>query len=313
MMGNLKRFFSLFLVMVAVISTTTTAFSESFIDVNSGNPYYVGINYLKEQNIIEGYEDGSFKPSQEIDRASALKMLTLASGIFSHEEIDTIETDDKRPFEDTPVSEWYTKYLIAAKEKGIISGYSDGTFRPWKNINLAETLKIFLESFEDLDYPALETNLVDDTPITSWFTKYTSYVVPKGIVNIYTTNTINPNQDMTRGYLAEIIYRMLKSKEGYLFGKATWYGAAVQGNGTASGETFDKNLPTAAHVSLPFGTIVEVTNLANGKTINVKINDRGPYGPGRVLDLSSSAFSQIAALGTGIIYVQYRAKGEVSQ
>lgn len=306
-MSGFKKFFLLLLTAI-VISTPIAKISlaESFSDISEGNQYYVGINYLKEQSIIEGYEDGTFKPSQEIDRASALKMLTLASGIFSQQEIDNLEIGNERPFQDTPIDQWYTKYLIAAKEKGIISGYSDGTFRPWKNINLAETLKIFFESFEDLSYPALEGNLVDDTPINSWFAKYTAYAIPQGIVNIYPLNTINPNQDMTRGYLAEIIYRMLKSQEGYKFGKATWYGAAVQGNGTASGEIFDKNLATAAHVNLPFGTIVEVTNLANGKTINMKINDRGPYGPGRVLDLSSSAFAQIAALGTGIIYVQYK-------
>ncbi|MFA5948577.1 MAG: septal ring lytic transglycosylase RlpA family protein, partial [Candidatus Gracilibacteria bacterium] len=89
------------------------------------------------------------------------------------------------------------------------------------------------------------------------------------------------------------------------FGKATYYGAAVQGNGTASGETFDMNVFTAAHKTLPFGTIVKATNLANGKSVEVKINDRGPYGAGRVLDLSSSAFKELAPLSTGVITIQY--------
>ena len=95
------------------------------------------------------------------------------------------------------------------------------------------------------------------------------------------------------------------SKKGYEFGKATWYGAALQGNYTASGSIFDYHQMTAAHKTLPFGTMVKVTNMANGESIEVEITDRGPYGPGRVIDLTSAAFEEIASLGAGVIYVQY--------
>lgn len=312
---RLKILFSLLILILTFSSISAfSAFTEeeaveipSFSDVNQGDKYYVAITYLKENGIINGYEDGTFRAEQDIDRAQALKMLTLASGVFSEENLE--EDLGERPFQDTPLSEWYTKYLAAAKEKGIISGYDDKTFKPWKNINLAEALKIFLNGFEDIDYEsalAKEDSYTTDTPEGEWFTKYTAYAISKGLINIYSDNTINPTQTMTRGYLAEIIYRMEMSKDGYEFGKATWYGAATQGHKTASGEIFDYNLMTAAHKYLPFGTIIEVTNLANGKSVQVSINDRGPYGYGRVLDLSSGAFKEIASLGSGIINVQYK-------
>ncbi len=72
-------------------------------------------------------------------------------------------------------------------------------------------------------------------------------------------------------------------------GKGSWYGSWHQGRKTANGERFNMYQMTAAHKSLPLGTIVRVTNPANGKTVKVRINDRGPYYAGRVIDLSAAA------------------------
>ena len=72
-------------------------------------------------------------------------------------------------------------------------------------------------------------------------------------------------------------------------GKGSWYGRWHNGRKTASGERFNMYQMTAAHRTLPLGTIVRVTNPANGKTVKVKINDRGPYVAGRVIDLSAAA------------------------
>ncbi|WP_039912904.1 septal ring lytic transglycosylase RlpA family protein [Cellvibrio mixtus] len=87
-------------------------------------------------------------------------------------------------------------------------------------------------------------------------------------------------------------------------GKASFYANLHQAKKTASGEIYDHKLNTAAHKNLPFGTKVRVTNLANGKTVIVKINDRGPFIRGRILDLSKSAFSSIASVSSGIIEVK---------
>lgn len=303
-MSNKLRILSLVLLIpmyILLFTPKQDTLAENFQDINEGHKYFLAINYLRENGIIQGYEDNTFKPDEKINRAEALKMLTLASGIFTQEQFSPSENLDEEtsvkeaPFSDTPVYAWYTKYLAAAKEKGIINGYSDGSFKPDKTINLAETLKIYFESIGNLDYSKTTENLVKDTPLESWFSQYAGYATSLGLINIYSDNTVKPDQEMTRGYMAEIIYRTQLSSEGYKFGKATWYYGIAEGD----------NL-TTAHKTLPKGTILEVSNLSNGKTVQVKVNDRGPYGPGRELDLSSKAFSEIADLGTGVIYIQYK-------
>src|SRR5882762_8889343 len=69
-------------------------------------------------------------------------------------------------------------------------------------------------------------------------------------------------------------------------GLGSWYGEAFHGKSTANGESFDLNSITAAHRTLPLPTIVEVTNLENGRSIQVRVNDRGPYARGRIIDMS---------------------------
>src|SRR5208337_4371162 len=75
----------------------------------------------------------------------------------------------------------------------------------------------------------------------------------------------------------------------YQVGTASWYGEKFQGKQTASGEPYDMRDFTAAHPSLPLGTLVKVTNLRNGKAVVVRINDRGPVVEGRIIDVSDSA------------------------
>ncbi|MGC8967284.1 MAG: septal ring lytic transglycosylase RlpA family protein [Thermus sp.] len=79
-------------------------------------------------------------------------------------------------------------------------------------------------------------------------------------------------------------------------GLAVWYGPGFHGKRTASGEVYDMHAFTAAHPSLPFGTRVRVTNLRNGKSVVVRINDRGPFGGRYIIDLSYAAAKAIGAL-----------------
>lgn len=87
-------------------------------------------------------------------------------------------------------------------------------------------------------------------------------------------------------------------------GLASYYGARHHGNKTASGERFDQNALTAAHRSLAFGSRVRVTNLRNSKTVVVRINDRGPFSPKRIIDLSQKAAEQLDMLRDGVIPVR---------
>jgi len=87
-------------------------------------------------------------------------------------------------------------------------------------------------------------------------------------------------------------------------GEASWYGKRYHGRTTANGESFDMNALTAAHRRLPFGTLVRVTNLANKRSLVVRINDRGPYAGGRIIDLSRRAASLLGFQHHGVTKVR---------
>jgi rare lipoprotein A len=87
-------------------------------------------------------------------------------------------------------------------------------------------------------------------------------------------------------------------------GEASWYGAQHQGKQTASGTTYDQAALTAAHRSLPFGSKVKVTNLANGKSVEVEINDRGPFTENRIIDLSEAAAKTLGMIESGTANVR---------
>jgi rare lipoprotein A len=89
-------------------------------------------------------------------------------------------------------------------------------------------------------------------------------------------------------------------------GHASWYGGKFHGRPTASGETFDQNALTAAHRKLPFGSVVRVTNMRNGKAVKVRINDRGPFVRGRVIDVSRGAAEKIGMLKSGVVPVRLK-------
>jgi len=100
-----------------------------------------------------------------------------------------------------------------------------------------------------------------------------------------TTSYDSESEVSGRGYRAE--------------GTASYYGKAHHGKRTASGERFNQNALTAAHRTLPFGTRVRVTNLDNGRSVVVRINDRGPFGRGRIIDVSKAAAEQLNMLRSG--------------
>jgi rare lipoprotein A len=93
-------------------------------------------------------------------------------------------------------------------------------------------------------------------------------------------------------------------------GEASWYGPTFHGKTTANGERYNMLLLTAAHRSLPFGTLVKVTNLSNGRTATVRINDRGPFLKGRILDLSYAAARALGANSPGVIRVRLEVIGK---
>jgi len=83
-------------------------------------------------------------------------------------------------------------------------------------------------------------------------------------------------------------------------GGASWYGPGFHGKTAASGERYNQNAMTAAHKTLPFGTVVEVVDQRTGKSVTVKINDRGPFHKGRIIDLSKAAATKLGIRDAGV-------------
>ena len=112
----------------------------------------------------------------------------------------------------------------------------------------------------------------------------------------------------------EELFTMMQALDKLLFEEVhevSYYADDFHGQGTAFGEVFDMHAITAAHRSFPQDTLVKVTNIANGKSVVVRINDRGPYVHGRNMDLSLAAFEKISPLSTGIIKAKFHRLGDV--
>jgi hypothetical protein len=293
-----------------------------FNDVEAGNPYYVPIKYLKEQSLIQGYNDGYFRPYQKINRAEALKLLqnTQSKSESSQDELIDDYSQTEIPdqiadpvseqtfyFADVPPEEWFFEPVKLAWDKKIVEGYPDKLFHPERTINRVEALKITLLYNEEELPVTIETPPYTDVPTDSWYAPYAQLSRQKTLILVdRTTGGIIPDKELTRGEYAELIYRLIKSKYDHKFVRSTWYGFDDVNWGTASGEAFDVNKFAAAHKTLPFGTKVLVYNQANGKEVEVIINDRGPYATGIDLDLTRSAFEAIASIGAGIIVTEYK-------
>lgn len=126
-------------------------------------------------------------------------------------------------------------------------------------------------------------------------------------VSVYTKNLkstlLNKVADLNKidnTTVAEIVEKAGNKVSGIV----SWYADKFHGKKTSSGELYNKNNFTAAHKTLPFGTKVKVTNTNNGKSVVVKINDRGPHTKSRLLDLSKAAFTSIGSTSAGILNVQ---------
>jgi len=123
-------------------------------------------------------------------------------------------------------------------------------------------------------------------------TKQESYFTPKiqGLLEVFTyTPRHNPDYDRV--------------------GEASWYGDTFHGKPTANGELYDKTAMTAAHKTLPLNSYVIVTHLETGKSLKIRLNDRGPFIDGRIIDLSEAAARELGIINAGLSRVRVRYAG----
>jgi rare lipoprotein A len=280
-----------------------------FPDVKVGNQYYLASKYLKAHKIIEGYPDGTFQPSKPINRAEALKIINRAFTFQQHSQVEkplssqneTAENLSTCNFPDVYSDQWYYSYVCTAFNNQVVQGYPDGTFKPEQTINKVEALKMGLLQ-SGLPFLDDTGDIYSDVDSQEWYFTIAKMAKQKTLYVPDKQNFLHADTTLNRGEFAALIYRLIKYQQSTSeFGKTTFYGQSFDGRNTASGEKLNMSEYQAAHKSLPFGTKVKVTNLANGKSIVATVIDRGPYVHGYIIDLTTGAFAELASLGTGVI------------
>lgn len=200
----MKKTLSLLLIVSGIFLQAAVAFAGSFSDVAEGSFYYVPIENLKALGIVKGYDDGTFKPDQPVNRAEALKMilkgrgLTIDPGLYS------------TGLTDVALDVWYAGYVMEGMLRGIVQGNPDGTFAGARNVNKAEFLKMTLKAFEiSAAEPPAGTLIAADVKSSDWFARYLWYARNTGIVFPNLDNKLEPGKNLTRAECVEILFKMM--------------------------------------------------------------------------------------------------------
>lgn len=204
---KIKYYVSTFLVLALSTCFNLIAFAavNPFSDLPDTHPNYTAIIDLNIRQIIAGYPDGTFKPDDEVNRVEALKMILLGSYI------DVPDSQGTAGFTDTIADAWYAPYLNHSVLSGFVSGYPDGTFKPNQAVNLAENLKMLILANDiDLSGMKVEKNIFADTTPDAWYAPYLQYAKNTKLIEPDENNKVYPAQAMTRGKLAETMYRLIQ-------------------------------------------------------------------------------------------------------
>lgn len=229
---KISHFISLF----RVANIFTLVFSSisfaTFNDVDEQNPYAKSIEWMFQEKIVVGYEDGNFKPEKNVSRAEFLKIIYATKSLIGPKDTNFIfEIDDLNSgFSDISANDWFTPYIMFAKKRGTIKGYEDGKFKPHREISRAEALKIVLKEYfytePETWYAEINTKEkqiitgcqnqtypISDLEKNGWYNfivlfAHKSCLIPTNMLNESSSGfQFKPNLPITRGEVAEILYR----------------------------------------------------------------------------------------------------------
>ena len=171
-----------------------------FNDVYPSHPNYDAIKYLEEEGVLQGYEDGTFKPENNINRAEFIKVLIEGRGITPSDDIyDNCFSDVN--------DQWFAKYVCYAKDRGWVEGYEDGTFGPTNNVNRVESIKMAIEIFDFTPLPeVIDSNSYVDVDTGAWYARYVQAATNHNLIE-GDSIILLPAVDMTRANVSEMTYR----------------------------------------------------------------------------------------------------------
>lgn len=182
-------------------SLAPMAYGLDLTDIDQTSKYYKSVSVFVTEGIIQGYEDNTFKPDKEINRAEALKIILEAFALENGQQAEI-------SFDDVNDESWFSKYVSVGVEAGIVKGYEDGEFKPGNQVNFVEALKMALEA-KGIDTTSLEyRNVHSDITDGNWFSGMASYAYESNLFQGDIDGNINPGKLMTRGDFTELVYRV---------------------------------------------------------------------------------------------------------
>lgn len=197
----------LFFIVAALFSLThfgrAPIAHADFADLPSNYYYYKAFKYLEEHEIVGGYADGTVRPGNLINRAELVKMVVEGFKL-------SVVIPSEPCFPDVELSAWFSAPICAAKDRGIVSGQPDGNFVPIRNVNKAEALKIIIR-VTNLEIPT-GVSKFSDVHDDAWFYPYV-LAAEQGNYLEETGPLFNPTAEYTRGQIAQILYRILITRE----------------------------------------------------------------------------------------------------
>lgn len=186
---------------------TSPAFADKpFTDIPENSAGFEGIEYLRNGNVLTGYEDGSFKPNNRLNRAEFAKLIANPFILQNSSVTQCINSNMKDEdttvfFPDVQRDAWYASSVCAVKVAKIVDGYPDGTYKPSHTINVAEAMKMLAGTF------AFQTKT---EPMDDWFVPYARALAAR---NAIPTSISNFSDPITRGEMAEMLYRLKADRQ----------------------------------------------------------------------------------------------------
>ena len=230
---SLKKLTFVLLMMLCLqygMAEVATAMETNYVfnDIKEDSKYFVSVNYLYHNNIVSGYDSGSFEADRFINRAEFMKMV-VGQRVVDFENL----AEDKDCFLDVKAGEWYAPYVCYAKSQGWVEGYADGFFRPERFVQRDEAVKIIAEVYEVGNFANFAENEMDsedkfpiDVLPENWSYKYVVAMNSRQFLEFDVISgglSFQPVEKASRGYISEVLYKALVTKGNNLsnFGEYT--------------------------------------------------------------------------------------------